>query len=162
MGRDKGTIVVHGKPQREYLLEELNAICEKAFVSTKKAGVGCIVDAFDIDSPLNGILSALNSAPNKSWLVVAVDMPYVDRNAFQFLINLRDPAKLATCFYNTQTSLPEPLLAIWEPSAFVPLKRFADEGHISPRDFLSLNDIRVVDPPDSKVFYNMNRPEDVV
>jgi len=164
MGRDKSTIIVHGKPQREYLLDELRAVCEKAFVSTKTPmpGFNCINDSFDIDSPLNGVLSAFKHTPGKSWLAVAVDMPYVDRTVLQFLVAARDPNKLATCFYNNDTGLPEPLLTIWEPAAFFPLTRFAETGHISPRDFLSTNDVCLIAPPDPKVFYNMNRPEDVV
>ncbi len=164
MGRDKSTIVVHSKPQREYLLDELGAVCEKTFISTKTPipGFDCITDSSDIDSPLNGILSAFKHTPGKSWLAVAVDMPYVDRTVLQFLVAARDPTKLATCFRNKETGLPEPLLTIWEPAAFFPLKRSAEAGHVSPRDFLSRNDVCLIDPPDLKVFYNMNTPEDIV
>lgn len=166
MGRDKGTIVVHGKPQVEYLLDELNEACEKTFISVRKSTnsskPNIIVDTFNIESPLNGILSALQSGPTHAWLVVAVDMPYVNRDVLRGLIDSRNPLKLATCFYNEQTKLPEPLLTIWEPGAFVPLQKFVNDGHISPRDFLSANDVHIISPPDPRVFYNMNHPEDVV
>lgn len=162
MGRDKSTVVVHGRPQKDYLFGELGAVCEQVYISTKSQSTGTIADAFDIESPLNGILSALQFAPEKAWLVVAVDMPFVDRTVLRFLMEARDPTKLATCFYNKDTGNPEPLISIWEPAAFELLKTFAASGNISPRDFLSANNVHVVDPPDAKVFYNMNRPEDLV
>jgi molybdopterin-guanine dinucleotide biosynthesis protein A len=164
MGRDKGTISVHGKSQREYLSGELNIVCARTFISAKQplTGYDSIIDSFSIDGPLNGILSALTYDPTRAWLVVAVDMPYVDRQILQHLVSVRDPGKLATCFYNNDTSLPEPLLTIWEPAAFEPLRKFVEAGGISPREFLSTNNTCVVTPPDPKVFYNMNRPEDII
>lgn len=162
MGRDKSGIVVHGKPQSEYLLDELNAVCKKTYISSKHPGAGVIVDAFDINSPLNGILSALQHAPGIAWLAVAVDMPYIDRKVLRILIDARDPAKLATSFYNKETNLPEPLLTIWEPASLEPLRKFVEAGNVSPRDFLSKHSVHLSMPPDPKVFYNMNTPEDII
>jgi molybdopterin-guanine dinucleotide biosynthesis protein A len=162
MGRDKSTIVVHGKSQKDYLLEELGTVCEKVFTSAKQPSSNVIVDAFSIESPLNGILSALQFSPNYAWLVVAVDMPFVDRKVLQYLTAARDSTRVATCFHNKETQLPEPLLSIWEPAAFPLLKKFVEDGQISPRDFLARNNVRTIDPPDPKIFYNMNRPEDLV
>jgi molybdenum cofactor guanylyltransferase len=162
MGRDKSGIVVHGKPQREYLLDELNAVCKRSFISSKHDAPGVIVDSFNIDSPLNGIISAFHYAPGVAWLAVAVDMPYVDRKVLSMLIDARNPGKLATCFYNKETNLPEPLLTIWEPASLEPLRKFAEAGRISPRDFLSQHSVHLLEPPDPKVFYNMNTPGDIV
>ena len=166
MGRDKGLIDYHGKPQRVHLFDLLNKFCAKVFVSCKKEQetplhLNPIHDKFDFESPLNGILSAFDLHPKKAWLAVAVDMPFVDENALKFLISNQDPKKMATCFYDSEGKLPEPVFTIWEPLALNHLLRFRETGEISPRDFLSKNDVHLINIPDSRVLFNANTPDDL-
>src|SRR6188768_1210160 len=95
MGFDKGCIDYHGKPQREYLFDLLLKFCPKVFTSCKAPGdipphLNPIADSFEIDSPLNGILSAFKSNHEVSWLTVAVDMPSIDERSIQFLMSHRN------------------------------------------------------------------------
>jgi molybdopterin-guanine dinucleotide biosynthesis protein A len=61
MGQDKGMIDYHGKPQREYLVDLLKPYCLEVFISSKEnIKQNTIADHFDLDSPLNGILSAFH------------------------------------------------------------------------------------------------------
>jgi molybdopterin-guanine dinucleotide biosynthesis protein A len=166
MGQDKGTLIYHHKPQREYLFELLGKCCEVVFTSCRSdqqipSTLGPIVDHYAFESPLNGIVSAFGKHPDKAWLIVAVDMPYVNENVLQFLITHRDPEKVATCFYNAEAKLPEPLLTLWEPSAYPLLLKFLEEGKISPRDFLKKNDVKMIDPPEERTLLNVNSPEDL-
>src|SRR6187402_3556555 len=90
MGFDKGLIDYHGKPQRDYLRDLLGEYCDQVFTSCKKTNdlpLSCnpITDAFQIDSPLNGILSAFQFNKTVSWLTVPVDMPMVDGAIIQYL-----------------------------------------------------------------------------
>ena len=167
MGRDKGTIIVHGIPQREYLFQELTQVCTEVYTSCRHdqqlpSSLHPIGDAFDIGSPLNGILSAFRLSPHTAWLAVAVDMPNINRNVFKLLASHRDPVKPATCFYNDETKLPEPLLTIWEPAAYPSLLKFVETGRKSPRDFLAINDVNILHTKDTSIFYNMNTPDDVL
>ena len=167
MGRDKGGIIIHGIPQREYLFGELAEVCSSVYTSCRPnqqlpPSLRPIADAFGIDSPLNGILSAFKFSPDTAWLTVAVDMPNVNRAAFKLLANHRDLNKIATCFYNKETKLPEPLLTIWEPAAYSSLLKFVETGRKSPRDFLSINNVKMLHTEDTSIFYNMNTPDDVL
>jgi molybdenum cofactor guanylyltransferase len=167
MGTDKGSIVVDGTTQREYLFNELSFVCKGVHTSCRAEqqippALSPIADSYSIDSPLNGILSAFQFSPNNAWLAVAVDMPFVDRNVFQLLIKGRDLSRVATCFYNSETELPEPLLSIWEPAAYPLLLEFAKAGHRSPRDFLASSDVRIIQSPNEKIFYNMNTPANLL
>ena len=168
MGRDKGGIVVHeGLPQREYLFRELSQICAAVYTSCRTdqrlpPSLQPIADAFNVGSPLNGILSAFKRFPDTAWLAVAVDMPNVNSDVFRLLASHRNPDKVATCFYNDETKLPEPLLTIWEPAAYPPLLSFVKAGNKSPRDFLSVNDVTMVHTADTSIFYNMNTPDDLL
>jgi molybdopterin-guanine dinucleotide biosynthesis protein A len=163
MGADKSLLIYHGKPQREHLFELLNKFCHEVFTSCREdqdvpPHLHPLSDAFQIDGPMNGILSAFAYKPDSSWLIVAVDMPYVTANTLELLLGSRDANTMATCFYNPETQLPEPLLTLWEPAAYPLLLEFTHSGKKSPREFLSTHPISMIDPPDGKVLLNFNYP----
>ena len=166
MGIDKSLIHYHGKPQREYLFELLGKFCSTVFTSCRKEQhvpptLNPLYDQSEIRSPMNGILSAFHFSANVSWLIVAVDMPYVDEMALTALLENRDGNKLATCFLNEEVMLPEPLLALWEPAAFPWLSEFTRNGNTSPRDFLKTHPIHCIPPPDNKMLTNFNYPHQI-
>jgi molybdenum cofactor guanylyltransferase len=166
MGQDKGLIVYHGQPQREYLTALLTKFCKHVFLSCKPAAdipatLHPLYDQFDLDSPLNGILSAFQHDPTVAWLTVPVDMPLVNDMVLQYLITHRDPQKLATCFYDSEGKKPEPLLTIWEPAAALPLQEFYAGGNVSPRKFLIENVINILTPPAPEISQNINTPEEL-
>ena len=166
MGRDKGLIQYHRKPQREHLFDLLTKFCEKVFTSCRKEqeilmSLHPIWDKFDFESPLNGILSACDQHPEKGWLAVAVDMPFVTEDVLKFLISERDQTKAATCFYDSDGKFPEPLLTIWEPSAFLLLREFHSKGGISPREFLMENDCKKLTYFNSQIHVNINTVGDI-
>lgn len=163
---DKGLIAYHGKPQREHLFDLLSKQCVAVFTSCNASQqvpvyLNPVVDQFDLQSPLNGILTAFQKSPDKAWLTVAVDMPYVDDHVLETLIKHRDPVKIATCFYNEAEKLPDPLLTIWEPASYPLLLKFVEQGKISPRDFLSAHGARMITPPDDRTLLNINSPGDM-
>lgn len=166
MGQDKGLIQYYSKPHREYLFDLLDKFCDNVFTSCRSeqeivSSLNPIYDKFDFESPLNGIISSMEQHPDRSWLSVAVDMPFVGEEVLQFLITNRDKARVATCFYDSEGKLPEPLLTIWESSAFYLLKNFVLNGGFSPREFIAVNDCTILTYPDSKVHINVNTPEDL-
>ncbi|MBK6976844.1 MAG: NTP transferase domain-containing protein [Cytophagaceae bacterium] len=65
--------------------------------------------------PYGAILSAFKFNPNVAWLVLACDMPLVGKNEIDFLIQNRNPSKIATACYNPETNFPDPLFTIWGP-----------------------------------------------
>lgn len=161
MGRDKSMLKIHALPQRQHLFDLLKGFCQEVYLSCKNEAdippaLNPIADKFQIDSPLNGILSAFTHDPEAAWLTVAVDMPLVDNVAIETLIRNRNPEKTATCFLDSDGIKPEPLLTLWEPRAFPLLLAFHENGHISPRQFLIENDINVLVAPDSRVLLNVN------
>lgn len=163
MGKDKGLIVYHERPQREHLFNLLSKHCDQVYTSCYSEqdvspGLRPLVDEYDLESPLNGILTAFGKHPQSAWLIVAVDMPYVNDGTLALLIDRRDQKKVATCFYNSDEKLPEPLLTLWEPHAYPLLLKFVESGNVSPRDFLSTNAVHLIYPPDSKILQNFNFP----
>jgi molybdopterin-guanine dinucleotide biosynthesis protein A len=173
MGRDKGALVYHnGKDQISYLHEVLSPFVGQVFVSIRNTqlpdahlqGYDIIEDARDIASPLNGILSAMGRFPEVSWLVAAVDMPYISETAVQALLNVRDPEVPATCFTSPVKGGPDPLFAIWEAHAKAEIEALvANESITCPRKMLTLLRTHLVqDGINAKVLRNINTPQEYI
>ncbi len=166
MGIDKGNISYHGLPQREYLYNMLNGICERTFLSIRAdqqqgipAGKDAIVDKDEYKGPFNGIMSAHKLYKDMAWIVLACDLPLINTETISRLISFRDPARDATALATKESGLPEPLAAIWEPhglaKAMVHLRN--TEGSC-PRKFLLKSDISIVFPESDLLLSNANSP----
>ncbi len=165
MGKDKGLLDYHGKPQREYVYDLLSPLCEEVYYSGRteqfsEENTHKIEDRFINLGPMGGILSAMMSQPERAWLVVACDLPFIDANTLQFLIQNRNPTKIATAFLDSQEQFPEPLIAIWEPKSYLTLYQFLSQGYSCPRKVLINSEIHLIKAPDSKVLMNANEPQD--
>lgn len=167
MGSDKAMINFHGKPQKDYLFDLLSRLCEKVYSSigqnSNSSGFrNPIVDRFDFSSPLNGILSAMEHYPEAAWLTLPVDMPNINEAIIGQLILERSQEKCATCFYDSEGKIPEPLFALWEPSARRLLMEFVKSGNISPRQFLVSANVKILKSTSSWWHQNINTPEDLL
>ncbi|HTJ53311.1 MAG TPA: molybdenum cofactor guanylyltransferase [Cyclobacteriaceae bacterium] len=166
MGHDKSLITFHNKPQREYLFDLLNTLCDKVYTSCKKgdevpSSLNPLPDQFEIESPINGILSAFSQNSTAAWLTVPVDMPEVNLEILNYLINNRSDNHIATCFFDSEGKNPEPLLTLWEPPAVSLLQKFYEAGNISPRDFLKQSNVNTLTIPDKRALRNINSPDDL-
>ncbi|MDH4089736.1 MAG: NTP transferase domain-containing protein [Cyclobacteriaceae bacterium] len=166
MGTNKSLLNYNGTPQREYLFKLLSKCCSGVFTSCREdqevpQSLNPLTDYYNFPGPINGILSAFQAHPKESWLILAVDMPFVDEKALQFLLSHRDKRKLATCFMHSPAKFPEPLLTLWEPAAHAPLLAFAQAGNMSARAFLAQANIQTIEPYDKKILLNINYPEDM-
>ena len=170
MGRDKGALIWHGKPQTQYLAGLLAPFVDEVFISVRKeqasdahlCGLSLVEDRTFCPSPLNGIVSAMGMWPGAAWLVVAVDMPHVDVEAIKILIRHRDTAMVATCFESPGKGGPDPLLAIWEGHGFSMLEPMINgEEHVCPRQVLKIMPTRIVpNAVPARVLDNINTPEE--
>ena len=167
MGTDKSAPDYHGKPHVEFMYELVSSMVSEVFVSVKGESKQpeftdqVIVDAYEQGGPINGILSAMTQFPDKAWLVLAVDMPFVNEQTIQQLITERNKSKIVTAFATKESRLPEPLAAIWEPRAEELLKQhYIVEDKRCPRKFLIDKDIELVHPADDLELYNANNPDE--
>ena len=160
MGKDKGAIEYHGKPQREYMADLLNEICEKTYLSVRpNQGVDSdyllLEDKYLGLGPFGAILTAFQTDPNSAWLVVACDLPFLDQKALEFLKENRATSKIATAFHNPETDFPDPLITIWEPKSYSILLNFLAQGYSCPRKALINSDIHTLNY-DAKILMNVN------
>ncbi len=168
MGQDKGIIQYHDLPQREHIYNLLSRVCDKTFLSIRKEqaseitkDIASIIDKDEYKGPFNGLLSAHSVYPEVAWFVLACDLPLIDLNAINQLINARDITKDATAFATRISSLPEPLAAIWEPRGLANSINYLEHAASScPRKFLINSEIKLVFPEDDIVLMNANSEED--
>jgi molybdenum cofactor guanylyltransferase len=163
---DKSLLQFFGRPsQREFLFDLLSKYCETVHPCRNADHVPVefnpLPDHYEYKSPLNGIITALESFPDDTWLSVPVDMPNVDAAVIDFLITHRDENCVATCFYDSDEKFPEPLLAIWEPRALPLLRSFQLTGKKSPREFLMANKVKILKSPFAGLHVNINTVEDL-
>ena len=164
MGTDKGLIAYHGIPQREYLYQMLEKICDQTFMSIRKeqeaeisSTFNTIIDEDVFKGPFNGILSAHKKYPDVAWLILACDLPLIDEKSLRELIAARKGSAEATAFAQKGNPLPEPLCAIWEPHALKTAITYLEQGNGScPRKFLINNNTHIVFPENAQVLMNAN------
>ncbi|MGE9294836.1 MAG: NTP transferase domain-containing protein [Puniceicoccales bacterium] len=154
LGRDKATLVYKGQLQLDRHIGVLKRFCEQVFISVREdqeysVGADPIIDRMGEIGPLGGLLSAFFYHRDKSWLVVGVDMPFVNMFTIKELVEARDPDKNATCF-RARDGAPEPLCTIYENKFKDVLLNAAKSGERSPKRILSEHQslIKMVDPKD--------------
>ncbi len=166
MGADKGQLMYKGVHRVNAVAGLLGEYCEQVVVSVTRdkasepvyAAHHLVFDGVPGRGPAAGLLAAWKLDAGAAWLVVAVDMPFVDRGTLRLLVDARDTSKLATAFRHADGTV-EPLCTIWEPAAREWVQRELDSGRGSLRIVLETADIRVVDPVDASRLESVDTPE---
>lgn len=188
MGQDKVSLVYQGAPQLERAMNLLAELTEQAFISVRhktqngiRASYRQISDGSEnvsdgsengkevVKGPAAGLLAAHAAFPAASWLVLACDLPFLDRSSLAYLVQswqkegfgggsggVRD----AVSFRSSYDGLPEPLCAIWTPPALARLEKSVAEGRICPRHVLKNDGILMIEPVTQEALGNINTMEE--
>lgn len=161
MGTDKGQLAYFGKPQKEHVKELLEAQGLTTYYSVQKdaANTDEIHDAFLNLGPFGGICSAFQKNPNTAWIVLATDLPFVDRALIELLLSKRNPSKIATAIKGKGKEFVEPLITIYEPKAYPILLQYLAQGYSCPRKPLINSDVEIVEV-DDHLIRNINTPDE--
>lgn len=161
MGSDKSQINYHGVPQAQFLYDLLSKYCSKVFYSCREEQATnfhpSIIDKYLEVGPISGLLSAFDTHPDASWLLVACDMPSMNDKTIPKLLQNRNTEKSATAFLSAENLSPEPLFTIYENSAREKLSQFFENGNQSLKHFLQSIDIQLIEEEKS-VLLNINTP----
>ncbi len=168
MGQDKGHINWHGKDQQYYMADMLKNYTAKVCISCRAdkqqeidPAYQTLPDTFTGLGPLGAILSAFREQPEKAWLVVACDLPLLDKQTLDYLTAHRDTSAMATAFVSPQSNFPEPLITIWEPKSYPVLLSFLSQGYACPRKVLINIDTKLITAPNPGALTNVNTPEEL-
>lgn len=163
MGKDKTKLDYHGVPQLEYTMNLLKESSLDTYISVaeevESSRYKIIPDTFKNLGPFGAICSAFRKDPNKAWLVMATDLPFVDKTLIKKLLSKRNPKKIATSLKGKSKPFVEPLITIYEPKAYPVLLSFLSQGYSCPRKVLINSPVEIVEVEDALI-QNINTPED--
>ena len=128
-------------------------------------GLPLFSDIFPDCGPLGGIHSALVNARAPHVLMVACDMPWLNRDLLRYLIGLRHSADVIVPRWD---KFPEPLHAVYSKHCIEPIETNLRAGELKITRFFSAVSVNFVDrgeieqfDPLGRSFTNINRPEDL-
>ena len=168
MGTSKLNLRIHAVPQVNYCVEILSSVCRSVCISLRsdqkieaeRCEATIIEDLYVESGPMSGLLSAFELYPRVAWLVLACDMPFVNRETLQDLVKSRDPNGYVTAFVTSQGA-PEPLLAIYEPRCLEPLRGCMRQNQKSLRAAIQKWGFHGVEPKRAEELSNVNTPEEL-
>lgn len=169
MGSDKAALQTGGETQLERAVKLLQRHVGEVFVSTAadqaddpvRGKFRQIVDRYEDMGPVAGILSALDTSPQRSWLVLACDLPHIDDGTIDFLIRNASTENPFTAYRSVNDGLPEPLCAIYRPESRPHIDRFVADGIVCPRKMLINSPTTLLEQPNPGALHNINTPEDL-
>ncbi|MGB5489275.1 MAG: molybdenum cofactor guanylyltransferase [Woeseiaceae bacterium] len=169
MGQDKATLRREGRSQLSYVVEQLDGLVERIFVSARadqqddpeRSQFEQIVDRYEDLGPVAGILSAMDEYPGVDWLVLACDLPNIDTATLTNLLDKRAVDKPFSAYISSHDGLPEPLCAVYAAGSSEIVRRFVADGMHCPRKILIRSDTLLLQQPNANALDNVNTPDDL-
>jgi len=172
MGSDKAALLVDGRTLLTRSVELLKSLTTTVHVAVRaeqaddqlRRQFDLLFDALPAQGPAAALVAAWLHDPDAAWLVLACDMPALERNTLQALVNGRDRSRGGTAWRTPEDDLPEPLCAIWEPATLARLAaavRQAGNGNVSPRAILAAADPLLLDQARPAALISLNTPADL-
>lgn len=168
MGSPKGLLKIRGRTIMEQTYGILSAVSERAFLlgsGTLPAGLAAadrLPDISEIKGPLAGMLSAFRWSPRSAWLVSSVDMPFMNEEAWLWVLSQRKPGVWAVLPRREGAETVEATGACYEPEIFDYAESLAEKG-ISRLQSIACHP-KVIKPIIPKklerAWKNANTPED--
>lgn len=91
-------------------------------------GADRLADADGVEGPMAGILTAFRWAPDKTWIISAVDMPFMDTKAWKWVLDQRRPGVWAVLPLLKSGAKAETMAACYEPMIFGYVEYLAGKG----------------------------------
>jgi molybdopterin-guanine dinucleotide biosynthesis protein A len=179
-GRDKGLVVLAGKPLIIHVIDRVSEVVDDVLVvvssmeqknkfeSILEEKANVVIDKDKSQSPLVGAITGFESANSKYSALLPCDTPLVSTSIVQFLLDM--------CT-NRSAAIPrwpngyiEPLQAVYHTkSALTAAKTALKRGRMNMRSMIeNLRGVRYVSTivleqlePDLSTFFNVNTPQDL-
>ena len=168
MGKDKALLRIDGETLLARAVTSLVEITDDVLVvgrSSVPEGVSAraVPDARPGAGSLGGIYSALLAAHTSRCLVVACDMPFLNRRLLSYLLDLSAGYDLVIPRLD---DLLEPLHAVYAKTCLPPIEALLARGDLRILDFFDQVRVRYVDRPEIErfdphllSFFNVNTRE---
>lgn len=171
MGTDKSFVPLLGKPMVEHVLGKVADLGQETILIANKPekysylGLPVFTDIFKNSGPLGGLHTALSNANYPFLLIVACDMPWLNRSLLEFIVSLRNVADVVVPRWY---EYPEPLHAVYSKDCLPAVERELVAGNLKTISFYDSVKVRYVGrdeishyDPRGISFANINSPEDL-
>lgn len=174
MGRDKGLVPFLGKPLVSRVVERVAPLADELILTTNNPegyrflGLPLFSDIIPQRGSLSGLYTALSAASHPRVIVVACDMPFVNRRLLELQRKLLDEEQTDAVIPQHGDGM-EPFHAIYQRETCLPLIQTALQHGMWRADgwfglaritLLAKEKILELDP-DLLSFLNVNTPEEV-
>ncbi|MBC7466456.1 MAG: molybdenum cofactor guanylyltransferase [Bdellovibrio sp.] len=173
MQQDKGALIFQGQTLRDRTFKNLDTICKHVFYSLRDDQLlepnlrkldrdQIILDQLLDIGPAAALLAAHEKFPTENWFIVACDFPLATPECF---LNLAEHFSVASSdneviCYSHPDGTPEPLLAVWRPSALDRLKKSVQNQITGPLHTLRKSNPLILAPHKSEWLTNTNTPDE--
>lgn len=171
MGEDKSFVAYNGRPMIETVLAQVADLGEELFIVTNNPepyaylAVPTVGDIFPDHGPLGGIHTAISHASHAHTLIVACDMPWLERPLLQYLISLRHTADVVVPLWD---KFPEPLHAVYSKACLPAIEENLKAKRLKITRFYGQVTVKYVKREEieavggnGRSFANINTPQDL-
>ena len=171
MGMDKSFVLFEGRPMIEVVIDAVAGLGDETLLITNKPdeyahlNLPMVSDVYPDHGSLGGIFTAVHAASHPHTLVVACDMPWLNRPLLEHMIALRESADVIVPRWE---KYPEPLHAIYNKACLNPIEAKLKEKRLKITGFFGEVDVQFVDREEierfdrnGRSFANINSPEDL-
>ena len=172
MGTDKALVQLGGKPLIEHILARVQGLGDDVLITSNHPeglaylGIPLVRDPIPGAGALAGLHTALNAAQGDRVLVLACDMPFVNRQLIEYMIGLAPSADVVVPQY---AGYFEPMHAIYSEECLPAIESSLSNGQTRVVSFYDEVQVRTIDEteiarfdPLGRSFFNINTPEDLV
>jgi len=179
MGRDKALVSIRGITMIEYILRQTEGLGQETILITNTPNeyrflnLPLFSDVIPDWGALGGLYSAIHHASHEICVVLACDMPFINRPLLEHLLSLL-PGQDAVIPHldptgNKMPAFAEPFRAVYRKTCLAPIKAAIDAGQRRVISFFDQVNIRFVNRTeletydrDLQTFFNVNTPEDLL
>lgn len=166
MGTDKGLVKFKGNPMISHIIEILDKLNLKTSIVSSneeylKFGKPVYKDVIPNKGPLGGLYTALEYSQAPMVLLLACDMPSINRKGIQSLMTVAEPGKIAIATDRTQIS---PLFACYPRSLKDKVANALLADELKMQDFISKQSHVVLDLNslgNTEILQNLNTLEEL-
>ncbi len=173
MGQDKALLPFRGTTMLEYILRQIEGLGEETLIITNTPqayqpfGLPLFGDVIPDWGALGGLYSAIYHASHPYCLVLACDMPFINRPFLEHLVSLA-PKHDAVVPRLGAGRFIEPFRAVYSKTCLQPIRAAIEAGHRKVISFFEQVDVRFVErveiepfDPQCRTFFNVNTPGDL-
>ena len=171
MGTDKSFVLFEGRPMIEVVIDAVAGLGDETLLITNKPDeyahlhLPMVSDVYPDHGSLGGIFTAVHAATHPHTLIVACDMPWLNRPLLEHMATLRETADVIVPRWE---KYPEPLHAIYSKACLAPIEAKLKEKRLKITGFFGQVAVRFVEREEierfdgnGRSFANINSPDDL-